>query len=100
MEGRRQTASEMMANHIMARLQESGERDYIKDWLMDDLESSGWKTYMFQRASEITKEHEEGEKKGEENAGKKEGEQNKAKAPMKTFELSERLSKLGHGRFL
>lgn len=47
------TAADHVARQVLEHLQESGERDRIKEWLINDLESNGWTATLFKRAEEI-----------------------------------------------
>ncbi|PXF44733.1 hypothetical protein BWQ96_05492 [Gracilariopsis chorda] len=47
------TAADRVARQVLEHLQESGERDRIKEWLINDLESKGWTAMLFKRAEEI-----------------------------------------------
>ncbi|KAI0559611.1 Transcription factor e(y)2 [Gracilaria domingensis] len=45
--------SDQVANQLLERMQQSGERDRIKEWLMNDLETTGWTSALLEKVTQL-----------------------------------------------
>lgn len=91
-------ASELIAREILESIQESGERDKVKEWLFDDLESKGWTRKLFDKAAQIYESDgkEKRQSKGGANASK-ESAGNENGEDMSTLQVASLLSESGLG---
>lgn len=49
-----ENATAAVANAVMESMQESGEKDRVKEWLLEALESAGWTAQLHASASLLT----------------------------------------------
>lgn len=81
-----------VAQLLLEHMQKSGRRDHIKEWLLDELESKGWKSRLFEKAAEIVNLSPENPD-AEQEEGKEPGE-----AIAKARDIGGALMEVGHGK--
>lgn len=53
MDSEEASATKLVARMFLEQLQQSGQRDHIKEWLFRELESSGWTALLIEQARDV-----------------------------------------------
>ncbi|CAN8072580.1 unnamed protein product [Agarophyton chilense] len=59
---------DQVANELLELMQQSGQRDRIKEWLINDLETTGWTATLFEKAAQLDSPKPRDEKSASENS--------------------------------
>jgi len=93
------TATKEIARMLLEQLQESGERDRMKEWLFRELDTAGWKKSLSEQASKIVKaRNAESESKEAAHDGNSSSAARGTSGKITAKELATNLSAFGHGK--